>query len=1436
MNLRSLGNVVSKKPLSVAVLILVITLLFGFYASQMQISADLKTFLPNDEMTNADEKISNEFGDTDIMELIFISNNMVSKEGMNDMLNVESSLINDSEIRDSLKTPDNPGNSIISPVDLIIMGNLTLQFENNIKKNLNNVTNLFKNMNFTLISYPLSMMNGMLSEYRDIYNNASDIRDDAKNIILLIFISPQGNEEENFTYISPLLNNLTYIILKSGDFNTKSRILTLLTPPISGNKSMNMSIEENPLFNYFSEDMNSSMSIGDKEISVHYFIGSNNYSYLSLNYSNNSLSSGIGGNEGLLNSLNYTEWAISNGQNSTALDILNQTIDNVTAEASSMHPLDVLYESYNQSLSKFMYDYYSGNLSTEDIKSVQENTTYMIQNSTGDWKKMLIIFNDTFNKWIESNHIYYDMIYEMNNTQQVCEGYNQTYRGLLLLRLGLIHIKLEINNAPISQTISDIENMKEEIMNSTSNMKMQRTMIENFLNSMNSPMALWFSNMLINMDYVLLHSPSDISQHTINIFNYETKMMNSTSSSSSISTSSSSLLFYSLKNAFDSNVAEKYKYEIQNIFLAEMNMMNMNMNFSMNLSFNVSMPEMNTNPDIKEKRDLMKNMSYENIIKTIKNIENYNSSDILKCINYALPVIQNASKNMSIINDVLNELLENINLVYITTGNESIVKWMNFYENLSENMTLAGKGVEEFGNYLPQIGGFGYAMEKMSSQLDSMLSKDFNRKSAKASLMIIMLNSTYKNGETTKQHSDRMEKIEERVENVAKGVKTREEIRAVGTSLISRATNEASHETMNVLLPVSIILIIIILAITFRSVLDTLLGLLGLGMAIIWAYGFGVLAGYQFNQILTTVAVLLVGLGIDYAIHTILRYREELRKGEKVRDAMNEMITHLGMGLVLATVTSMVAFLSNVSSPIPPIANFGIMNAVGIFGAFVIFTTFIPAVKILIDERQEKKGKLKVKEEKERVGSGVVLLNKFMAIGAVAAEKHRYTVLAIVVIVSIGALYGGLNLGTTFDIKDFLPSNLEISNAITYMADNFNSSGMNNNYILIEGEIENPETLRAVNETVNNLKDDRYVVYSDSYGISNVILEWEEKNNKFAKMVSENDTNNDKLPDKNISEIYEWLYKNTDEGRAILHKNNGKFDSMLIVVRSNASTDKEDKVLYDDLKGDIQPLKNMGLKAIPTGTNLLTFHIVDRIEGSQWNSLIITIIASLIVLEIIFFYERKSYILGLITTLPVVISLLWILGTMYILGINFNVVTVTVTSLTIGLGITYAIHITHRFLEDWDREESIEDAIRKTLRHTGTSIFGAAATTMAGFGTLILSSMPPIRQFGEIAFLSIFYSFMLSVFILPTFLYFWAKWREKKESKVSEEEGNTYVYSSVIVMIIGAFLYGLAFYLRWIGYKMINSPSSFFIALLGVVVILTGGEIYYRGKVNKVLC
>ena len=131
--------------------------------------------------------------------------------------------------------------------------------------------------------------------------------------------------------------------------------------------------------------------------------------------------------------------------------------------------------------------------------------------------------------------------------------------------------------------------------------------------------------------------------------------------------------------------------------------------------------------------------------------------------------------------------------------------------------------------------------------------------------------------------------------------------------------------------------------------------------------------------------------------------------------------------------------------------------------------------------------------------------------------------------------------------------------------------------------------------------------------------------------------------------------------------------------------------------------------------------------------------------------------------IPVTLSSIWILGTMYLAGYTLNVMTVMVTSLTIGLGVTYAIHAVERYRLVMRRTGDVEKAVFETISHTGGAILAAAITTIAGFGILILSPLPPEQQFGVITAMSIFYALVTTIVVLPPVLYIYGKWREIRD-------------------------------------------------------------------------
>ena len=736
-----------------------------------------------------------------------------------------------------------------------------------------------------------------------------------------------------------------------------------------------------------------------------------------------------------------------------------------------------------------------------------------------------------------------------------------------------------------------------------------------------------------------------------------------------------------------------------------------------------------------------------------------------------------------------------------------------------------------------------------------ILTKDFDptkgELKAKGTMIIINLNPSLNSTTNGMMGQSGSSEAEKRMDEIVKDTKLEYiDMTVMGTSIIMNEIMDANNTSMAILLPLAFTLVIIILAIIYRSGIDMMFSLLALGFAIIWVYGFGSALGYTFNPMTTAVPILIVGLGIDYGIHITMRYREEIKSGKNINYSIVLTIASVGMALLLATVTTVISFMSNLASPISLLGQFGVLCAIGIIGSFATMTTFVPACKQLRDNRRLKKGKKMdkgpnnndSKNRRSKIKSvGVTVLDKTMSSGAVAAEHHAILVIIVVSLITIGAVGVALQLETTFNFEDFLPDDLEISKDLEYMMTEFGISGgvAEEVNILVNGDITNPEILRDMHITINNMKDDKSVIKKlddpDVQSILSVMKDWATNTTQYGLQ----DTNYDSsfetmyysimtiegVPKQSVTKddivvLYNWLYSNPKSIKAvkyILHKtNNNDYDST--VLRISVDVDSNDneaiETLYSNLKEDKKPLDDSADKAIVTSGPILTKVIMDSLNQSQIRSLIITIILSFIVLTIVFWYKWRSLILGLITLTPVIFCVAWTLGTMYLVNIPLNMMTITIASLTIGLGITYGIHITHRFLEDLKNHNLknhlliekrvacpkcgkivtvtgkpgevlkltcpscdilgkvtfkkptsttayIDDACRSTVTHTGTALFGAAATTISGFGLLVFALMPPLQQFGGITALTILYSFLASVFILPTFLVVWAKWKQK---------------------------------------------------------------------------
>ena len=171
-------------------------------------------------------------------------------------------------------------------------------------------------------------------------------------------------------------------------------------------------------------------------------------------------------------------------------------------------------------------------------------------------------------------------------------------------------------------------------------------------------------------------------------------------------------------------------------------------------------------------------------------------------------------------------------------------------------------------------------------------------------------------------------------------------------------------------------------------------------------------------------------------------------------------------------------------------------------------------------------------------------------------------------------------------------------------------------------------------------------------------------------------------------------------------------------------------------------------KVYVTGDLVALQNVLDGLNSSQLSSTAISFVVSFVVLLLL----TRRTVPAMVVLTPVVLATLWVVGSMVILSLKWNVLTVMVTALSLGIGIDYAIHMWRRFEAERSRTEDVWEALEETISTTGVALVLSAGTTALGFLVLLLSPMPVVQQFGLVTALTVTFSLVLSIIVLPVLL------------------------------------------------------------------------------------
>lgn len=154
---------------------------------------------------------------------------------------------------------------------------------------------------------------------------------------------------------------------------------------------------------------------------------------------------------------------------------------------------------------------------------------------------------------------------------------------------------------------------------------------------------------------------------------------------------------------------------------------------------------------------------------------------------------------------------------------------------------------------------------------------------------------------------------------------------------------------------ISLILVSFILAIGVRSARLVTAAVLTLISGLIWTAAFAIFAIGYLNIISVAFAVLFIGLGVDFAIHFVMRYQEERAPGHPRRDVLQRTARGVGGALALCAPTTALAFYAFTPTAYAGLAQLGLISGTGIFVAFFGSLTLLPALISLFGPSERKK-------------------------------------------------------------------------------------------------------------------------------------------------------------------------------------------------------------------------------------------------------------------------------------------------------------------------------------------------------------------------------------------------------------------------------------------------------------------------------------------------
>ncbi|MFV1973087.1 MAG: MMPL family transporter, partial [Thiohalobacterales bacterium] len=510
--------------------------------------------------------------------------------------------------------------------------------------------------------------------------------------------------------------------------------------------------------------------------------------------------------------------------------------------------------------------------------------------------------------------------------------------------------------------------------------------------------------------------------------------------------------------------------------------------------------------------------------------------------------------------------------------------------------------------------------------------------------------------------------------------------------------------------PLITLILAIVLAISFRTLLGVLVPLITVATGVIVTLGIITALGYSFSMISVLVPPLLMILGLSYSVHVVSEYHQHRLGNPDSTMLVRETLRQVLLPVVLTGVTTIAGFAALMINPIMAVREFGILSSIGVVMITLLSITFTPALLKFMDRG--------ILAPSPGARSAKRTFDRFVDRIALFDLQQRKKIFTLAGILFVLALLGMSKIQVSTDFMSSFPEGSEVRTAFDVV--NEKLGGANPLYIVLEGV--RPEVFKepANLRTIEALQE--WLVAQPDIGGTTSITD-------YLKLVNQAFHDNDPafnvIPESRRLVTQLLFLSSSDELDRIV---DGRFQTTNIVLRSTAITSEAMSELIARINRRLVDFPDH-IKATVTGNPVLINETLSDIVVGQARSVGLALIIVYGILALMFMSMRIGFVALIPNLLPVAVYF----GSLGFFGISLNPSTSLIAPMVLGIAIDDTIHYFSRFNREVKRFADDKKATIAALKAVGRPVTFTSVGLCLGFLVLITSELSMQVQVGIMA-------------------------------------------------------------------------------------------------------